>query len=87
MSELIKKEDALEMSFSHGMNEDGKLYVPYSEVINNIKQLPSIEYETKNFPSRGCGKSIVIGAYRLGWKEGREALAKEWKGEQNESDL
>lgn len=42
MDDLISRQDALEMGFSHGMNEDGKLYVPYSEVINNIRQLPSM---------------------------------------------
>lgn len=42
----MTREEAIEnMKFSHGINEDGRLYVPFSEVIKWLKNLPAVQPE------------------------------------------
>lgn len=43
MKGLIKKEDVLNMTFSEGVTDDGRLYVPFREVIDNVRNLPVVE--------------------------------------------
>ena len=45
--DLIDRQAALNMKFSHGINENGLLYVPFGEMMNNLKQLPSAQPERK----------------------------------------
>ena len=45
MSDLISRQDAISMKFSHGINEDGVLYVPYREVKTNLEELPSVKQD------------------------------------------
>lgn len=45
MADLIERRDALNMHFSHGINNDGVLYVPFREVMDNLKALPSAQPE------------------------------------------
>lgn len=43
MTDLIKRQDALNMKFSRGLSEDGLLYVPFWDVNRNIMNLPAVE--------------------------------------------
>ena len=43
MSNLIERQAAIDMKFSHGITEDGLLYVPYREVKTNLEELPSAQ--------------------------------------------
>ena len=43
MSEYIKREDALDMHFSVGLQDDSILYVRYAEVKDNIKHIPTAD--------------------------------------------
>lgn len=45
MSDLIKREDMLNMRFTEGINEDGVLYVSFREVMYNIRNAPSVDAE------------------------------------------
>ena len=45
MSDLIDRQAAIDMKFSHGINENGLLYVSFGEMVNNLKQLPSAQPE------------------------------------------
>lgn len=39
MNDYISRKVACNLSFSHGLNEDGILYVPYHEVINYLQNI------------------------------------------------
>lgn len=39
---LIDADALLKMKFSNGMNDDGLLYVPFGEVMRNIKEAPTV---------------------------------------------
>ena len=41
MGRLIDADKLLNMRFSNGLNNDGILYVPFGEVIRNIKNAPT----------------------------------------------
>ncbi len=43
MSEYIKREDALDMHFSVGLQDDSILYVRYAEVKDNIERIPAAD--------------------------------------------
>lgn len=45
MDDLISRQEALNMPFSNGINEDGALYVPWREVKDNLEKLPSAQPE------------------------------------------
>lgn len=38
---LIDADELQEMCFSNGLNEDGILYVPFGEVMQNIRNMPT----------------------------------------------
>lgn len=40
MSDLISRQEALDLRFSNGVDNDRVLYVPYHEVISQLKNLP-----------------------------------------------
>lgn len=48
MGDLIDKQAALDFKVSHGLNENGSLYVPYADVKKYLEQLPSAEPLTDN---------------------------------------
>ena len=55
MDDLISRQAAIEIRFSHGIHENGLLYVPYWEVKERISNLPSVQPErwipvTEKFP-------------------------------------
>lgn len=39
MNEYISRKVACNLSFSHGLNEDGILYIPYYEAINYLQNI------------------------------------------------
>lgn len=41
MSRLVDADELLNMRFSNGLNENGILYVPFREVMRNIKNAPT----------------------------------------------
>ena len=48
MKDLIDRKAALEFKVSHGLNENGILYVSYADVKKHLEQLPSAEPLTDN---------------------------------------
>ena len=55
MSDLISRQAAIDMKFSHGITEDGLLYVPYREVKTNLEEQPSAQPDV---PDRNVGDMI-----------------------------
>ena len=59
---LIDADALLNMRFSNGLNEDGILYVPFGEVIRNIKNEPTaydVEKVLKELRNTGfCNKCL-----------------------------
>lgn len=43
MDDMISRHDAMYIKVSHGINENGIIYVPLGEVINHLKNLPSAQ--------------------------------------------
>ena len=43
IGELIRKQDALKIRVSEGINENGVLYVPFRDVCAYINNLPSVD--------------------------------------------
>lgn len=43
MEDLIKRSDAIAMSFTNSIDEGGALYVPWREVKKNLEELPSAQ--------------------------------------------
>ena len=43
MADLIDRAAALDFKVSHGLNENGILYVPYADVKKHLEQLPTAE--------------------------------------------
>lgn len=50
MNDLISRQDAIDMRFSCGMQEDGFLYVRYAEVMKHLKTLQSVKPEQHWIP-------------------------------------
>lgn len=45
VGDTISRQEAMYIKVSHGINEDGIIYVPLVEVINHLKNLPSAQPE------------------------------------------
>lgn len=71
MNEYISRKVACNLSFSHGLNEDGILYIPYHEVVNYLQNIspadvrPIVEGEWLwEFADNGWANHICS---RCGW--------------------
>lgn len=51
MKDLIDRQAALDFKVSHGLNENGILYVPYADVKKHLEQLPSAQPTQLNTPN------------------------------------
>lgn len=61
----ISRKVACNLSFSHGLNEDGILYVPYYEVINYLQNIspadvrPVVRYKWQTLDTEFAGRAFV----------------------------
>lgn len=72
MAELIYRQDALNLSFSEGIVEDGVLYVPWREISRKLKNMPTVKavpvrhgrwinnYEAKDGRSLRCSECQMV---------------------------
>ena len=71
---LIDADELMNMRFSNGLNEDGMLYIPFAEMIRNIKNVPTAVVHCKDCihwadMCVGCTEHVklcTVGSYMVG---------------------